>query len=108
MRRVAEAPGAPEDSVLEAGALRVDRAARRAWLSGGELTLRPKEYELLTLLVAQAGRVVTRERIMDEVWQTDWMGSTKTIDTHILALRQKIGGEAITTLRGIGYRLELP
>ncbi len=108
LRRVAEAGRAIEDSILEAGALRVDPAARRAWVDDRELTLRPKEFELLALLVGQAGRVVTRERIMDEVWQTDWMGSTKTIDTHILALRQKIGGEAITTLRGVGYRLELP
>jgi len=96
------------DEAVEAGGFKVDRAARRAWHDGAELSLRPKEFELLALLVAQAGRVVTRERIMDEVWQTEWMGSTKTLDTHILALRQKIGSDAITTLRGVGYRLELP
>jgi len=96
------------DEAVEVGAFKVDRAARRAWQDGAELSLRPKEFELLALLVAQAGRVVTRERIMDEVWQTEWMGSTKTLDTHILALRQKIGSDAITTLRGVGYRLELP
>jgi len=96
------------DEAVEVGAFKVDRAARRAWQDGAELSLRPKEFELLALLVAQAGRVVTRQRIMDEVWQTEWMGSTKTLDTHILALRQKIGSDAITTLRGVGYRLELP
>jgi len=51
---------------------------------------------------------VTRERIMYEVWDTDWLGATRTLDTHILALRNKLGGDAITTLRGVGYRLELP
>jgi DNA-binding response OmpR family regulator len=43
---------------------------------------------------------------METVWQTDWMGSTKTLDTHVLSLRQKLGAEAITTLRGVGYRFE--
>jgi DNA-binding response OmpR family regulator len=106
LRRAVEA--APEDSAapLQAGELKVDRAARRAWLGGEELTLRPKEFDLLALLVGEAGRAVTRERIVREVWDSDWMGSTKTIDTHILGLRQKIGSDAITTLRGVGYRLE--
>jgi DNA-binding response OmpR family regulator len=91
---------------LEAGAVRVDRAARRAWRSGEELTLRPKEFDLLALLVREAGRAVTRERIMEEVWDTAWMGSTKTLDTHVLSLRNKLGADAITTLRGVGYRFE--
>ena len=58
--------------------------ARRAWRDGDELALRPKEFDLLALLVAEAGRAVTRERIMREVWDTDWLGSTKTLDTHVL------------------------
>ncbi|MEA2284998.1 MAG: hypothetical protein QOJ21_1041 [Solirubrobacteraceae bacterium] len=95
-------PAAP----LRAGEIAVDRAARRAWRGGAELELRPKEFDLLVLLVAEAGRAVTRERIMREVWDTDWTGSTKTLDTHVLALRNKIGAEAITTLRGVGYRFE--
>jgi DNA-binding response OmpR family regulator len=108
LRRTEHGARPREDEVMDAGRIRIDTAARRAWLDGAELPLRPKEFELLCLLVAQAGRVVTRERIMEDVWQTDWMGSTKTLDTHILTLRQKIGGDSITTLRGIGYRLELP
>jgi DNA-binding response OmpR family regulator len=91
---------------LRAGGLAVDLAARRAWRDGAELELRPKEFDLLALLVSEAGRAVTRERIMREVWDTDWMGSTKTLDTHVLALRHKLGADAITTLRGVGYRLE--
>jgi DNA-binding response OmpR family regulator len=91
---------------LQAGDVRVDVAARRAWRGDDELELRPKEFDLLTLLVARAGRVVTRERIMHDVWDTDWLGSTKTLDTHVLSLRGKLGAESIATLRGVGYRFD--
>jgi DNA-binding response OmpR family regulator len=92
--------------VVSAGRVQVDKPARRAFLGGEELALRPKEFDLLALLVDEAGRAVTRERIMDEVWDTNWFGSTKTLDMHVLSLRQKLGADAITTLRGIGYRFE--
>jgi DNA-binding response OmpR family regulator len=106
LRRVADAaPDTPAEP-LRAGAVRVDVGARRAWHDEEELSLRPKEFDLLALLVADAGRAVTRERIMREVWDTDWLGSTKTLDTHVLTLRRKLGDDAITTLRGIGYRFE--
>ena len=92
---------------MRAGEVTVDRGARRAFAGRRELTLRPREFELLALLVAEAGRAVTRERLMHEVWDTAWLGSTKTLDTHVLTLRQKLGRpEAITTLRGVGYRFE--
>jgi DNA-binding response OmpR family regulator len=92
---------------LQTGEVRVDRSARRAWLGAQELTLRPKEFDLLALFVANAGIALTRERIMDEVWDTAWVGSTKTLDTHVLGLRNKLGAESIATLRGVGYRFEL-
>jgi DNA-binding response OmpR family regulator len=92
---------------LQAGTLRVDLGARRAWLGEDELSLRPKEFDLLALLTQEAGRAVTRERIMREVWDTEWLGSTKTLDTHVLSLRGKLGPGAITTLRGVGYRMDL-
>src|SRR2546430_1109295 len=91
---------------IEAGGVALDPGARRAWCDGVELDLRPKEFDLLALLAAEAGRVVSRERIMREVWDTDWLGSTRTLDTHVLALRHRLGPEALTTLRGVGYRLE--
>jgi DNA-binding response OmpR family regulator len=104
-------PPRPADR-LTVGDLRLDRAARRAWLAGRELDLRPKEFDLLALLMGEAGRAVPRERIMAEVWDQHWFGSTKTLDMHVVALRRKLGqaGEPcrITTLRGIGYRLEVP
>lgn len=92
---------------LSAGRLSVDPAARRVWCGEEELELRRKEFDLLALLVAEAGRVLSRERLMREVWDTEWLGSTKTLDTHILTLRTKLGDPAlITTLRGVGYRLD--
>jgi DNA-binding response OmpR family regulator len=107
LRRVAAAEPVEPTAPLRAGDVTVDLGARRAWRGDVELALRPKELDLLALLVGQAGRAVTRERIMREVWDTDWMGSTKTIDTHVLTLRSKLGEpDPITTLRGVGYRLE--
>lgn len=84
----------------------VDLAARRAWCEAAELELRPKEFDLLALLVSEAGRAATRDRLMREVWDTEWLGSTKILDTHVLGLRKKVGAGAITTLRGVGYRFE--
>jgi DNA-binding response OmpR family regulator len=83
------------------------------WLAGRELELRPKEFDLLALLIAEAGWAVPREQIMAEVWDEHWFGSTKTLDMHIAALRRKLGEQPerpgrITTLRGVGYRLERP
>ena len=92
---------------LTLGALRVDRAARRAWLGDEELVLRPKEFDLLTLFAAHPGEALTRARIMEAIWETTWLGSTKTLDTHVLGLRKKLGPGAIATLRGVGYRFEL-
>jgi DNA-binding response OmpR family regulator len=93
------------------GPLEVDVAARRAWLGGEELDLRAKEFDLLAMLVANAGRVVRRDDLMREVWDEHWFGSTKTLDVHMAALRRKLGNDrtgpgSITTLRSVGYRLE--
>jgi len=109
LRRAAAASRESDDdagAAVEVAGVHVDPGSRRAHLDGEEIALRPKEFDLLLLLATNAGRVVTRERIMREVWNTDWMGSTKTLDNHILTLRGKLGDAAITTLRGIGYRLE--
>jgi DNA-binding response OmpR family regulator len=89
----------------------VDTAARRAWRGNIELELSPKEFDLLTLLVREAGRVVTRERIMSEVWDENWFGTTKTLDMHVSWLRRKLGEDAesprhLITVRGVGLRFE--
>jgi DNA-binding response OmpR family regulator len=94
------------------GDLTIDTDARCAWVDGDELELRAKEFDLLARLVADAGRAVTRETLMADVWDVHWFGSTKTLDFHIASLRRKIDADGstsrITTLRGVGYRYELP
>ncbi len=96
------------------GDLEIDVAARRAWVGTDELGLRPREFDLLVLLASEAGRAVTRERIMDEVWDENWYGSTKTLDVHVSALRRKLGADpslrapTITALPRFGYRLDAP
>jgi DNA-binding response OmpR family regulator len=97
---------APEGR-LEASDVRVDPAARRAWRDERELELSPKEFDLLALLLGNAGRVLQRDRIMHEVWDENWWGSTKTLDVHMATLRRKLGDPSpITTVRGVGFRFE--
>jgi DNA-binding response OmpR family regulator len=96
---------------LLVGALELDIGSHRMRVNGREIDLRPKEFDLLALLMAEAGRVVGRERIMAEVWDEHWFGSTKTLDMHISALRKKLvdAGDdpnRLSTIRGVGYRLE--
>lgn len=91
---------------LRAGPLEIDRRARRAFLDGRELALTVKEFDLLALLADEAGGVVSRRRILEEIWQTSWYGSSKTIDVHVSALRKKLGDPGwIETVRGVGFRL---
>ena len=96
---------------LHIGELSIDLPARRVWLGADELELRAKEFDLLAALATSAGQVVTRDALMREVWDQHWIGSTKTLDVHMAALRRKLGNArsgpgSITTLRGVGYRLE--
>ncbi|MEA2394302.1 MAG: two-component system, OmpR family, response regulator RegX3, partial [Solirubrobacteraceae bacterium] len=85
------APAAPDR--LRIGAVEVDAAARTATLDGEPLELTRKEFDLLALLMGQAGSVVTRERLIDEVWDVNWFGSTKTLDVHVSGLRKKLGDD---------------
>jgi DNA-binding response OmpR family regulator len=88
------------------GPLRIDLRAHRATLAGGELELTPKEFDLLKLLAAEPGVVVSREQILRDVWHTTWYGSSKTIDVHVASLRRKLGdADWIQTVRGVGLRL---
>lgn len=95
----------------EVAGVTVDPSSRRAWQRDSELDLTPKEFDLLALLVREAGKVLTRERIMAEVWDENWFGSTKTLDVHVSSLRRKLGDDAadpglIATVRGVGLRFE--
>jgi DNA-binding response OmpR family regulator len=103
--------------VFTSGDLSLDPSARRCLVRGEEVALRPKEFDLLARLASDAGRAVTREALMDDVWDRNWFGSTKTLDVHIAALRRRLADAAahlqpvgqipeISTLRSHGYRLE--
>ncbi len=103
-RRTSGRGGAVEP--LHVGALAVDERARRATIAGRELELTPKEFDLLAALARDPGAAVTRRRLLEEVWETSWYGSSKTIDVHVAALRRKLGDPAlIETVRGVGFRL---
>ena len=95
------------------GPLRVDFAARRAQLDDDELTLSRKDFALLAELIRNAVRVLTREQLMDRVWDENWFGSTKTLDVHVRWLRQKLGDDPadprfLHTVRGVGFRFTAP
>jgi len=99
------------DLTTGAHGVKIDVESHRAWIGEEELQLSAKEFELLRVLVRDAGRVVTREQIMRQVWDTTWWTSTKTLDMHISWLRKKLGDDAaspryITTVRGVGFRFE--
>ena len=105
-------PGRADDRMLSVGDVTIDTAARRVYLDDREIELRTKEFDLLVVLMRNAGAVVSREDVMALVWDEHWFGSTKTLDVHMAALRNRLGedgptGGRITTLRGIGYRFEL-
>jgi len=104
MRRAMEPAMVEHVQVL--GALIVDRRARRVLVDGVEVPLSPKEFDLLALLAEDPGAVVSRQTILEEVWDPHWYGPTKTVDVHVASLRRKLGfPEWIETVRRIGLRL---
>ena len=107
LRRVRPAePTSPTEGALAGGRLVIDRRARRVHLDGAELALSPKEYDLLSFLAEAPGAAMTREQIMEAVWDANWFGPTKTLDVHIGALRRKLGDAVVVeTVRGVGFRL---
>jgi two-component system, OmpR family, response regulator RegX3 len=105
-RRGAPRVGAREAIVV--GGLVIDVPARRASLDERELSLTVKEFDLLALLAAEPGVVVERPRILREVWNTSWYGSSKTVDVHVASLRKKLGDPSLVeTVRGVGLRLRV-
>jgi two-component system response regulator RegX3 len=105
--------GPGESSVVEVGDVRIDPDRHRVFVRGDEVVLRRKEFELLLLLVENAGRVLTRDTLIDRVWGSDYVGDTKTLDVHVKRLRNHVEADPsnpaiITTVRGVGYRFEAP
>ena len=98
-------------SVLEAGGIQVDMDRHLVFIRGTEVHLRRKEFELLSLLMENAGRLLTRDVLIDRIWGSDYFGDTKTLDVHIKRLRTHIeedpsSPKLITTIRGVGYRFD--
>ena len=95
---------------IEVGPIRIDPRRREALLDGRLLELRPREFDLLAALARDAGAVLGREALLENVGGTDFPGETRTVDVHVSELRKKLGpdGPAIEAVRGIGYRLVPP
>ena len=110
------APGEEEETnaeVVEVADVRLDPIRHEVWVRGEPVQLALKEFDLLELLLVNAGRVLTRDTLMDRVWGPSYVGDTKTLDVHIKRLRAKIeenpsAPTRITTIRGLGYRYEKP
>jgi len=101
--------GLKSGEAIEVGNLRIDSARREATIGGQPLRLRTKEFDLLATLAQNLGVVLTRDRLLEIVWETDYYGETRTVDIHINHLRDKLSGAnvSIETVRGIGYKMIL-
>jgi two-component system response regulator RegX3 len=113
LRRTESPPDRKDAKPIEIGELRLDPAKRQATKDGEVLELSRKEFELLQLLMQNAGSVVTREQALEDVWDTNWFGSTKTLDVHVSGLRRKLGDDSseprfLHTVRGVGFRFTSP
>lgn len=105
-RRSARATSGEDDRrVMHVGELTVDLRMRRVTVSGREIELTPKEFDLLSVLAAEPETVLRREDLLEQVWDMNWFGSTKTLDVHVASLRKKLGDPGwIETVRGVGFR----
>lgn len=97
------------DDILEAGGIRIDKAAHSVTVDGNPIDLSYKEFELLTYFMENKGIALSREKILNSVWNYDYFGDARTIDTHVKKLRSKIGekGNLIKTIWGMGYKFEI-
>ena len=99
----------PASEILEIGNLKLDLSTRRVYMSGKEVELTTKEFDLLAYLAEHPGIVHRRTDIMESVWDANWYGPTKTLDAHVAAVRKKLGNaDWIEAVRGVGFRLESP
>jgi DNA-binding response OmpR family regulator len=104
---------APKAEQVRIGDVLLDLAAHKVYRQDQELAVTQKEYDLLRSLMTQAGRVVSRAELLDQVWGVDWLGDTRTLDVHVRWLREKIEEDPsqphyIQTVRGVGYRFAAP
>jgi DNA-binding response OmpR family regulator len=108
-RRVSPTEASQAAVTQEIGALSIDRRSQKVFINGQDVYLTPKEFDLLAYLATDPGAVYRRNDIMSEVWDTNWYGTTKTVDAHVAALRKKLGNQDwIEAVRGVGFRLGDP
>jgi len=111
LRRLSTAEADLDDRILEGGRVTLDIDRHTVSVDGGEISMPLKEFELLEVLMRNAGRVLTRGQLIDRVWGTDYFGDTKTLDVHIKRIRSRIEKNPsdptmLVTVRGLGYRFE--
>ena len=106
LRRVDRAAELAVRAPTSVGDLRIDAASRRVWAAGSEVSLTPTEFNLLLCLAGSPGVVLTRDKLYAEVWGWQGASGTRTVDSHVKALRAKIGADRLRTVHGVGYALE--
>lgn len=101
--------GANDGEVIEIGGIRLDKSAHEVYVDDNKLELSYKEFELLSFFVENKGIALSREKILNNVWNYDYYGDARTIDTHVKKLRNKMGekGNCIKTIWGMGYKFEV-
>ena len=101
--------GKSEEEVIEIGGISIDKLGHQVLVDGRELELSYKEFELLTYFIENKGIALSREKILNHVWNYDYFGDARTIDTHVKKLRNKLGGKGdyIKTIWGMGYKFEV-
>jgi len=108
-RRVSPNDITTSNVTQDIGSLSIDRRSQKVFINGQDVYLTPKEFDLLAYLATDPGAVYRRNDIMNEVWDTNWYGTTKTVDAHVAALRKKLGHQDwIEAVRGVGFRLGVP
>ena len=109
-RRAGPADAAPPTATQDIGPLSIDRRSQKVFVNGEDVYLTPKEFDLLAYLATDPGAVYRRNDIMSEVWDTNWYGTTKTLDAHIASIRKKLGSpDWIQSVRGVGFKfVEIP
>jgi DNA-binding response OmpR family regulator len=106
VERAAELARDPRESVVRLGELEIDQAGRRVRVGRTEVHLTPTEFDLLAALAARPGTVLSREQLLADVWDWADASGTRTVDSHIKALRRKLGADLVRTVHGVGYALE--
>ncbi|MBN2047946.1 MAG: response regulator transcription factor [Anaerolineaceae bacterium] len=106
LRRLRKTEAPESEETYQFGALHIDCSRHKVWLGEEELDFTSTEFELLHVLAQNEGRVLHREQLLEKVWGYNYYGETRVVDVHIGHIRQKIGNEFISTIRGVGYRFE--